>query len=213
MALKNHSRVHIQQSLRRLVGKKAIADLLRENIDSHEITGYVVDLSSDFVLIHFKSNAITLDGYTIVRIQDITRVEDKPKRGEFYMEALKLRGYTPKRPAGINLNSAASILESVNKHYPLVTVHREGIINDECTVGRIEKLTDKTVILQWLTPSAQWDGYSPRYRLTNITKIDFGGLYEDALALVARIQPDPSGFFGAAVLQNPITQPPLNPSG
>jgi len=196
MALKKHSRVRIQQTLRRLAGKNVIMSLWRENIDSEAVTGYVVDLSSDFVLIHFQSNAITLDGYTVVRIQDLTLVEDKPKRSDFYTEALRLRGYTPKRPVGICLNSIASILESVNKRYPLVTVHREEICNDACAIGRLEKLTEKTLILQWLNPSAQWEGYSPRYRLTSITKIDFGGLYEEALALVARIQPDESGLYG-----------------
>ncbi len=190
MALKKHSIVGIQQSLRRLVGKAVIVTLWRKDIDPDPLTGYVVDLSSEFVAIHVRNNDIILDGYSILRVEDITLVEDKPKHGGFYTEALKLRGYTPKRPVGICLNSIASILESVNKHYPLVTVHREKIRNDECTIGRIEKLTEKTVILQWLTPGAQWDGYSPRYRLTSITKIDFDGLYEDALARVARIQPE-----------------------
>lgn len=194
MALKKHTR--LQQSLGRLVGKKIILTLWRGNIDPDPLTGYIVDLSSDFVIVHVRNNDIILDGYTIVCIQDITLVEDKPKRGDFYMEALALRGYTPQPPVGICLDNAASILESVNKNYPLVTVHREKIRNDECTIGRIEKMTDKTVILQWLTPGAQWDGYSPRYRLTSITKIDFGGLYEDALARVARIQPDESGVYG-----------------
>ena len=196
MALRKHSRVRIQQSLRRLVGKKVMVKLWRENIDSHQIVGYVVDLSSDFVAIHVRNDDIILDGYTIIRIQDITLVEDKLKHGDFYLEALKLRGYAPKSPVGICLNSTAAILESVNKHYPLVTVHRERTFKNECSIGRIEKLTDKTVILQWLTPSAQWDGYSQRYRLTSITKIEFDGLYEDALARVARIQPDDSGAYG-----------------
>lgn len=195
MALKKHKIVRMQQSLRRLVGKDVIVKLWRENIDSYEIIGYVVDLSSEFVAIHVQNDDIMLDGYAILRIQDITSVENKPKRREFYKEALKLRGYTPKRPDGICLNSIASILESVNKHYPLVTVYREEISTDACSIGRLEKLTEKTVILQWLNPSAQWEGYSPRYRLANITKIDFGGLYEDALALVARIQPDESGVY------------------
>lgn len=185
MAFIKHSR--LQQSLRRLVGKNVIVTLWRENLDPQGLTGYIVDLSADFVLIHYRSDAIILDGYTIVRVQDISLVDDKPKRGGFYTEALKLRGYTPTRPVGICLDSTATILESVNNNYPLVTVLRERIFKDECTIGRLEKLTDKTVILQWLTPSAEWDGYSPRYRLTSITKIDFGALYEDALARVAQV--------------------------
>lgn len=84
-----------------------------------------MDLSPDFVAIHQQNDDIVLDGYTILRTQDISSVDDKPKHGGFYTEALKLRGYTPKRPVGICLNSTASILESANKHYPLVTVHRE----------------------------------------------------------------------------------------
>lgn len=66
------------------------------------------------------------------------------------MEALKLRGYSPERPVGICLDSAASILESVNKHDPLVTVHRERIRNDECTIGRIEN-GDSEMVDSWRT--------------------------------------------------------------
>ena len=211
MALEKHSRVGIQESLRGLVGKKVIVDLRRENIDSYENIGYVVDLSLDFVTIHVQNDDIILDGYTILRVQDITLVDDKPRYGDFYKKALKLRGYKPKRPVGICLNNTASILDSITKHYPLVTVNREKIRNNECTIGRIEKLTDKTVILQWLTASARWDGYSPRYRLTDITKIEFGGLYEDALALVAGIQPDESGVYGMGLNSANKASPPQPP--
>lgn len=178
----------LQQTLRRLVGKDAIVELWREDLDPQALTGYVVALSLDFVAIHVVCDRILLDGYSVLRIQDITRLEFKPKFRQFYAEALKLRGLAPSRPVGICLDTTASVLESVNQNYPLVTVHREKIRNDECSIGRIEKLTDKTVILKWLTPAARWDGYSPRYRLANITKIDFAGFYEDALARVARIE-------------------------
>jgi len=185
MVLKINSQGSISRSsLLRLLEKRGIVSIWREKVDSQPITGFIVGVSQDFLLIHYRSDAIILDGYTVVRIQDVTLVDDKPKYGEFYTKALKLRGYKPKAPSGIRLDSIASILESTNEHYSLVTIHREGLSND-CTIGRVEKLTDKTVILEWLTPDAQWEGYSPRYRLTSITKIDFGGLYEDALALVA----------------------------
>ena len=175
-----------RSSLYRLLEKKVIVNIWRKKIDSHPITGYVVGISQDFLLIHYMSDAIILDGYTVVRTQDISLVDDKPKYGEFYTKVLKLRGYKPKMPNGIRLDSIASMLESINEHCPLITVHQEEGSND-CSIGRIEKLTDKTVILKWLTPAAQWEGYSPRYRLTSITKIDFNGLYEDALARVAGI--------------------------
>lgn len=209
MTLKRYSgNPELQQSLHRLAGTELIVSIWREDIDPQAITGYVVDLSPDFVVIHNRSDYIVLDGYSILRVRDITGVDDKPKRGSFWMEALKLRGQKPRRPVGVCLDNTASILESVNKHYSLLAVHREGIRNDECAIGRIEKLTKKTVILQWLNPSAQWDGYSPRYRLTDITKIDFGGLYEDALALVARILPDESGCYGMGLNSAPLAAAP-----
>lgn len=178
------------KSLRRLVGKDVIVKLWRKSLDPDALEGYIVGLSPDFVLMHVMDDDIFLNGYAIVRVQDITQVEDKLKFADFYKQALKLRGYAPKPPRGIRLNSTAAILESVNQHYPLVTVHRERFFRNECSIGRIENLTEKTVVLQWLTPAARWDGYSPRYRLSSITKIDFDGLYEDALARVAGIQPE-----------------------
>jgi hypothetical protein len=194
---KKKSRIRkIQQSLRSLVCREVIAKFWREHIDSHALTGYVVGLGSDFVAIQVQSNEITLNGYTVLRVKDITLIEEKPEWCDFYVEALKLRGYTPSRPVGICLDGVVSVLESINRNYPLLTVHREGIIRDECAIGRVENLTAKTLILQWLTPGAKWDGYSPRYKLKTITKIDFGDLYADALARVAQIQPDESGHFG-----------------
>lgn len=182
----NSKRSRSRSSLHRLMEKKIIVSVWREKIDSHPITGYIVGISQDFLLVHCRSEAIVLDGYTVVRTQDVSLVDDKPKYGEFYTKVLKLRGYKPETPNGVRLDSIASILESINEHYPLITIHREELSND-CSIGRIEKLTDKTVTLKWLTPAAEWEGYSPRYRLTSITKIDFDDIYEDALARVAGI--------------------------
>ena len=165
-----------------------VVRIWREHIDRNALQGVVLSVSNDLVLVHRLSDAIHLDGYGVLRTSDVTQFESRPRYGPFYQRALKVRRERPKLPQGIELDGMGNAIESASRAFSLVTVHREAISRDTCAVGRIRTLTAKTIILRCLTPMAKWDGDYPRYRLSDITLLDFGGQYEDALARVARLR-------------------------
>ena len=56
--------------------------------------------------------------------------------------------------------------------------------DDVCFIGKVAKLTDKTVTLEEIDPAARWEGVR-RFRFADITQVGFGGAYEESLWLVA----------------------------
>lgn len=150
--------------------------------------GYIVGVSDLFVMLHaLDPDFVSLNGYIVLRAEDIQgyRVIDD---NEFFLKrALQLKGIKPISQPEIDLSSFSALLSSANARFPLVCIQREiiDVADDEpCFIGRVQKLTDKAVILEEISPAAKWEG-TRRYNFKDITRVDFGGGYEEALALVA----------------------------
>ena len=76
------------------------------------------------------------------------------------------------------------LLASVGEHYPLVTVSCERTEPDVCYVGRVTEVQDHHFTLHELSTEAEWLD-ERRYRAADVSRLDFDGGYERALALVA----------------------------
>ena len=167
---------------------RRVVEIWRRPIDRDPLRGVVLDVARDLALLHRLSDAIHLDGYAALRIGDVSLVDARPRYGAFYDRALALRRENPRLPKGIDLNGMDLAIASAGRLFPLVTIHRELISPDTCSIGKVHIVTEKSVMLRWLNPSAKWNGTSPRYRLADITLLEFGGEYEDALAHVAGLR-------------------------
>lgn len=77
------------------------------------------------------------------------------------------------------------LIRSIPVDQDLISVHREVVEPDTCYVGRIVDFDQETLSLFTIDPGANWVAEPMRIRLEDITRIDFGGAYEDALSLVA----------------------------
>jgi hypothetical protein len=56
------------------------------------------------------------------------------------------------------------------------------LVSDD--IGRVTGIANGRVSLLEITPGAKWDKHPEEYRLREITRVDFGGDYEEALHLV-----------------------------
>src|SRR5262249_7951497 len=142
--------------------------------------GYVVALSPLFVVLHVTAPTIFLDGYEVLCVADVTQVQGNYPSRSFTEEALRLRKQRPSPPAGLCLSSWPALLPSAGKCFPLLVVHRERIHRDSCWIGQVASMTEKTFVLREIDPSARWDG-PVRYRFRDLTRVGFGGAYEQAL--------------------------------
>jgi hypothetical protein len=188
--LKRTSAVTVEDGLRALMGRRRIARLRRAGIDGGErgTEGFVVGLAGDLVMVHKVDSAILLDGYQVLRLRDVTEIDPDFANAAFVERALHLRRERPLRPPGIRLDSMRALIESAGGAFPLLTLHREREDRDSCWIGRLVAVDDLRVTIDYIDPSARWDGRE-RYPLRVLTKIEFGGRYEEALTLVAASAP------------------------
>jgi len=156
---------------------------IRRRFEDSPIRGYVFEVGPKFFLLAIVSDRIWLDGFECLRIKDVLRIESDPY-ADFAETALKKRGQQRPRKPKIDLESKQSILLSAQKAFPLLTIHLEEKDPDVCHIGKICAITKGKVSLLGIDPRAKWESDPDEFRLSQITRINFGGDYEDALHLV-----------------------------
>jgi hypothetical protein len=154
-------------------------------VEQGNVDAYVVGVTRELCLVCVVSNHILFDGFQVLRLEDISTVESPGPHAGFLERALRLRGQNHPQKPRIDLGSLRSVLTSASRAFPLITIHREIVDPEVCHVGVVERISDETVKLKEIDPDAKWVEDRATYAMREITRVDFGGLYEDALSLVA----------------------------
>ncbi|HWX53858.1 MAG TPA: hypothetical protein VN176_04625 [Verrucomicrobiae bacterium] len=148
------------------------------------VDGYVLAIGPRFFLLSLVEDAAWFNGFQCLRLSDVRELQVPAKGTAFVQAALKKRCQRmPKRPRVV-VTSIEGLLRSANRTFPLVTIHREGVDPDVCHIGRVADVRKGVVFLQEIDPDARWDKNPTEYKLNEITRVDFGGVYEEALHLV-----------------------------
>ncbi|MBC7851905.1 MAG: hypothetical protein IAF94_00570 [Pirellulaceae bacterium] len=129
------------------------------------------------------SDRIWFDGFECFQISDVSDVAPDP-RADFVETALKKRGERLTKKPQVNVASIEDLLQTAGRAFPLVTIHRERHDPDICQIGHVETVSSGRVSLLEIDPDATWDDEPTEYRLSEITRVNFGGDYENALHLV-----------------------------
>jgi len=176
MAEKHSSRLAEAMRLRRFVR-------FSRRFEDSRIRGYVLDVGPRFFLLSLVSDRIWFDGFECFRIADVKGVGPDPY-SRFVESALKRRGeLRPKKPR-VSVKSIDDLLLSAGRAFPLVTIHREQIEPNVCWIGRVQDVDRGRVSLLEINPDATWDENPNEFKLSEITRVNFGGDYENALFLV-----------------------------
>jgi hypothetical protein len=152
------------------------------------VCGYVFDVGPRFFLLALVSDRLWFDGFECFRIGDISDLSND-SYARFAEAALKKRGEGMPRKPRISLKSLRDLIVSVGRVSPLVTIHREEVRPDACWIGRVLGISRGRVSLLEINPDATWENAPTAYRLSEITRVNFGGDYEDALRLVGGVPP------------------------
>jgi hypothetical protein len=153
-------------------------------LDRGTVNGYVLDIGPQFFLIALVSDGIRFNGFQCYRLSDVRKLSVPDKYAPFHEAVLKKRGERiPKKPP-VLVSSLAELLLTANRAFPLVTIHREKVDGSACWIGRVIEIAKGCMTLLEIGPGATWDDRLETYRLSEITRVDFGGDYEDALYLI-----------------------------
>ena len=156
---------------------------LTRKFENTPIRGYVLAVGRTHFRLALVSDRLWFDGFECFRIKDLESIQADPYRS-FAEAALRKRGVRRPRSFPLNMETTGSILESIGSRFPLVTISREEVAPDVCHIGKVIATNRTQVALLEIGPDAKWDRTATAYSLREITRINFGGSYEEALFLV-----------------------------
>ena len=179
---------------RRLDAARNEFELVRiaRTVSDDSLTGYVLDVGEAWLLIALLDNeSVRLESFTTLRLHDIDEI--KTAGGDrFVRRALELQGQWPPEgpPVEIALDDAAAIVRSGAGICPLVTIHPELDDPDICFIGVPHGSADGMLELHEIDTQAEWEAETQRHPLKDVTRIDFGGRYEEWLYRIGGQPPD-----------------------
>jgi hypothetical protein len=166
-----------------------VVRIWRASYESESEMGYVTSIGSDLILLLCISTEIRFNGFAVIRIQDISELEAPHAHAEFVEEALRMRGESVEHAPAVDLSDVGAAIRTAGQLFPLVALHRELVDPRVCHIGQVVSVTRDFVSIIEIDPNAEWEKEPSTYSLSDVTRIDFGGGYEDALALVGGTAP------------------------
>jgi len=146
--------------------------------------GYVLDIGPQFFLLGLIGEDMRFNGFQCLLVSDLRRINVPDPHEDFIVAALRKRRENIDGKPSIDLSTLPALLKSANTLYPLVTIHRERVKPHVCEIGRVLEVSENSVLLRTITPGAVWEEKPCKIRLSDITRVEFGGGYEEALHLV-----------------------------
>jgi hypothetical protein len=166
-------------------GTGTIVRVYRETLEDGWADGYIQAVGKDYFALSLIDKGIRFDGYNCFRFKDITKFVSPAPYAEFVEAVLKLRHDKRPKFKALDVSSLSSLVKSVAKRFPLLTLHLENDDDGACYIGRLLSVSDDEISILQVTPAGKWEANPQRYELSTITRVDFGGAYEQALFLVA----------------------------
>jgi hypothetical protein len=168
--------------LRRCQENKYLIEFDRRPKIQGRIAGFVLGFNDSLILLHLLDwNTFTLNGFVVIRVQDINRQRIFDKKDYWQSKAARVKRLKPIRP-GVSISSLEKAIVSASKAFALIAIEKELIAEGKMWIGKLAGFTKKTVSIRGLNPSAEWIKES-KFNLGEITCLGFGGGYETALAL------------------------------
>ncbi|MFE4975767.1 hypothetical protein ACFRAR_27145 [Kitasatospora sp. NPDC056651] len=132
-----------------------------------------------------------LDGWTAVHTHALHKVRDEGGEESLTVRSLRGRGLWPVRPPGADLplDDHAGLLAAASAAYGLLELHAELIDPGMLRVGTVTGLRPRTFRLHEVDTEARWYPEPSKYRLRDITRVDFGSHYTEVLGEFAGPRP------------------------
>jgi len=155
----------------------------RERLEEGWADGYLVGIGPEFFAVHLVDKGVWLDGFTAVRYDDVSSLESPAPYAAFIDRVFQLRGLEPATSAPADLSSVSALVRTAGAAYSVVTLHFELVDPEVCYIGKVLSVDDESVAIRPIGPDGEWDVDEEAYPLCDLTRVDFGGSYEEALVL------------------------------
>jgi hypothetical protein len=158
----------------------------------HSTIGYAAGVGERWALIQLVDRCGQADGFRAVALERVSELVPVDPEESFLPRLLAARPLTTRLP-DVDLDTARGLLADAQRLSGLVYVATEDMLPGAFWVGSIAELGEDGVLLRTVSGTGEWshDEHCP---YDAITRVGFGGQYEEALAIA--VGADPPGFSG-----------------
>jgi hypothetical protein len=144
------------------------------------IYGFIIKFNEEFLLIEKYTSLGKVDGIVIFKREDITRIKWGGNESENTYK-LTLKEERIQGIENIKIDTLEELLKDVHRKFGYVSLSIQKIDPDMCIIGEIEEMDNDTIVIHEFGTFATSDRKRMMISLTEITRIDAGGQYEDNL--------------------------------
>lgn len=145
-----------------------------------EATGFIIDKSADFIMIH-EVNDFQVLGYQVIPIKTISHVRYN-ENDKTIDQILKAEGEQPSLKYKINLTDWKTIFNDVQETGLTVISECEDLKHDYFCIGKIKKVKDSAVYIRYFNGQGILDKENTKHRFKEITKLSFDDRYANVFS-------------------------------
>lgn len=154
------------------------------------LDGFVVEIGAKWALLAVTGNGGYLEGWTAVRVRDITRVtRNRSFEAKF---AARQPLWPPRFDTPVDLDSTAGVIQTMGQQAGLIAVEQEKRISGAMWIGRPTRVRSGRLELLQVDPKGRWHDKSQPFSLRHITSITIGSRYLTALEHLLQEDTPPS---------------------
>lgn len=157
---------------------------LSRRFEDFDIRGYIVAVGPKVFLMSVVSDRVRFDGFEAFRIEDVRQIESDV-HASFVKAVLRKRKERPPRVHGIKVDTLSSLLLTASRRFSIIAIHQEIRDPEVAHIGKVLKVAGGVMSMLTISPGAVWDDEPRTFRIAEITRVNFGGDYENALSIAA----------------------------
>lgn len=183
----------IRHRLEDSLGGNRIVTVVRDAFEISMTDGFVIALTEDWVVLHAFDDGVYLDAIVMMRLRDVSRVwfRDDDAYHHRAVAGLGLPIATFVCESSVN---ATSLLASASRQADIIAIHLETLDQEPLVIGRLIKSRNKSFEMHYVGRDGLWAKETERWKYRDLTRIEMGGRYLNALNRFA--DPYPSTHQG-----------------
>ena len=188
----------VRRALREAQATSALVDVVSIFKTASTVQGFVVAVSTDWVVVRELDDSLFLDGYSAIRLEVVKKVRPAKNRDRFIEELLTARGQWPLEPLVGNFIRTKDVVRFIWSSGNLVRIYEGSKHPEKFWVGVPHKPKKQSVTIDSLDPDGTWSPKPAKFWYGYTTRLSWGYLYESTLREVAGPAPTQTGRSRAA---------------
>jgi hypothetical protein len=168
-----------EKTLKTLHSKEIFVNIFTDFYDE-SLLGFIKNFNHTFLVLEHYNDDGFYDGIVTLRIQDITRIRwDNNDINSVFK--LIVRHEPTKGLDDIHIGSMVNIIRSVDRIFNYVNLRIQNIETNWSIIGQVQEIDDETVVIKEFGTMSTLDRAMLMLSISDITRIDVDGIYENNL--------------------------------